>query len=498
MRVALTSEEMAYCDRRTIESGTPSIELMRRVAEMTYSSRKWRGRIYIVCGKGNNGGDGLALANIMLDNGITPRVFLIDGASTADSKYYLNILENRGFAVSDISDCDFNCDITVDCIFGTGFKGAPRGKFADAIDRINASNAYKISVDIPSGLDASSGKFDLCVRADETVTVQYPKVGLYLGGGKDVTGKLSVIDVGIGLYAQGAKIVGQEDTVGFFPRRKHDTHKGSYGKSAIFGGCSNYLGAVKLANAGLCALRSGGGLNMLIVPKSHADNIAKQVFESTLFPMADNDGYMRFDREKIDCALVGVDTLAIGMGIGGNHAEIRKILSYILSNYAIKIIIDADGLNALAMDVDILKNSKADVILTPHVKEMSRLCSRGLEEILQDPIGVAKSFASEYGCVVLLKGSSTVVTDGDEVYLVVNGGAELAKGGSGDTLSGVMLGLLSQGHGALQSAYAAAYITAKVAKDLVEEYSEYGVLPSDVSREIAKIVKNSEINKKEN
>ncbi|MDE6189575.1 MAG: NAD(P)H-hydrate dehydratase, partial [Clostridia bacterium] len=428
----------------------------------------------------------------MLDDGVTPRVFLI-GETSADGRYYLDKLIAKGGRGEDISKCDYDCDILVDCIFGTGFKGAPKQNYADVIKRINESSAYKVSVDIPSGLDGDSGKYEVCVKADETITVQYPKVGLYLNDGKDITGKLSVIDVGIGLYAQGVNVVEQEDLAELFPKRKGNTHKGSYGKSVIIGGCSNYLGAVKLANAGLCALRCGGGLNTVVVPKTHAGNIAKAVWESTVIGLDDKDGYISFNREQVDKAISGASCVAIGMGIGGRYEETLKIIDYVLKNYEGKVLLDADGLNALAKDVSVLKGAKSDVILTPHVKEMSRLSSTSLEEVVNDPIKAAKSFAKEYKVAVLLKGSSTVVTDGDSVYLVVNGGAELSKGGSGDTLSGVILGMLSQGNGVLAGAYAAAYLTAKVAKDLREEFSEYGVLPSDVSREIARIIKDGKL-----
>lgn len=496
MRTALTTKDMAYCDKRTIESGVPSAELMLRVASKVFSSRKWQGRIYIICGKGNNGGDGLALANIMLDNGIKPYVYLIKEPTTDDGRYYLSELKKKRYPnILTIDDCDYDCDVLVDCIFGTGFKGTPKKIYAEVIEKINSSEAYVISVDIPSGLDGDSGKYAVCVKADETITVQYAKSGLYLNDGKDMTGKLSIIDVGIGLYSDGYKVVEEDDISLLFPKRRQNTHKGSYGKSAIIGGCSNYLGAVKLADAGLCALRCGGGLNTLIVPKSHVDNIAKAVWESTLFGMSDKDGFMLFDKDELDKSLMGADCVAIGMGIGNRYEENLKIISHILKNYAIKVIIDADGLNSLAFDVSVLKRAKADVILTPHIKEMSRLCSLDITEIASDPIGVAKAFAKEYGVKVLLKGTSSVITDGDEVFLVVNGGAELSKGGSGDTLSGVMLGMLSQGRSTLVSAYSSAYLTAKVAKGLCEEYSEYGVLPSDVSKEIARIIKESNITK---
>ncbi len=491
MKIALTTKEMSYCDRMTIENGVPSAQLMRRVAEKIFFSYKWQGRIYIICGKGNNGGDGLALAEIMWDNGIEAFVFLIEDTVSSDGKYYLSRLKDKGFSnIYSENDCDYHCDIIVDCIFGTGFKGVPDGKYANVIKRINDSKAYKISVDIPSGLNGDNGKSIARVEADETVTVQYPKTGLFLNGGKDATGKLKVIDVGIGLYADGCNIVEEEDIRILFPRRKNDTHKGTYGKSAIIGGCSNYLGAVKLANAGLCALRCGGGLNSIVVPKTHVVNIASAVWESTARGISDKDGFMLFDEKEIDQAMKGVDCVAIGMGIGDKYEENLKIISHILTNYRVKVVIDADGLNSLAKNIDILNQSKADVILTPHIKEMSRLTALSVEAISEDPIKIAMTFAKEYGVKVLLKGASTVVTDGKKVFLIVNGGAELSKGGSGDTLSGVILGMASQGRSLLESGYSAAYLTASAAKNLKDEFSEYGVLPSDVSREIAKIVKS--------
>ena len=489
MKKVLTTTQMAYCDSHAIEGGIPSTDLMRRVAQAVYDSRVWQGSIAIICGKGNNGGDGLALACIMADNGIFPKVFLL-GDMSKDGRYYYDDLLSKGYdSIYDICECDYDFDIIVDCIFGTGFKGQPRQKYAEVIDNINASRAYKISVDIPSGLDGDSGRYVTCVRADETLTVQFAKMGLYLNDGKDMTGKLSIIDVGIGLYTQAANIVEEQDVAVLFPKRNRNTHKGTFGKSAIMGGCGNYLGAVRLANMGLCALRSGGGLNVIIVPKSHVGNILGSVMESTVIGIADDGGYFVFDMQEIDAALKGANSLAIGMGMGNNYCQNAKIIEHVIANYSIDVIIDADGLNSLATNVEMLKCAKAKIILTPHVKEMSRLCGKSVEEILNDPIGVAKSFAEEYKVIVLLKGASSVITDGRDVYMVTNGGAELSKGGSGDTLSGVMLGMLSQGTASIESAYSSSYLTAKVAKDLTEEFSEYGVLPSDVAREIRRLIK---------
>ncbi len=495
MRTALTPKDMAYCDRMTIEGGVPSRELMYRVAYSVFAGREWEGKIYIICGKGNNGGDGFALANILLDNGKFPYVYLTDSPSTPDAVYYYGkLIERSDVQILDIEDCDYRCDAVVDCIFGTGFRGTPDGKYKSIIDRINTCGAFILSVDVPSGLNGENGVGKICVHADETVTVQYAKSGLYLNDGKDATGKVSVCDVGIGLYCQPIRIVEDCDVEALFPKRKRNTHKGSYGKSAIMGGCVEYTGAVKLAETGLCALRCGGGLNALIVPSSIIYALAPSICESTLLPMSESEGYLRFDKDRIDEMLNNVDALAIGMGMGGRYEENLKIIDYVIKNYAVKVLIDADGLNSLSLDIDILLDKKADVILTPHVKEMARLCGVGADTVIADPIGIAKEFAAKYRVTVLLKGASTVITDGEQIYMVVNGGAELAKGGSGDTLSGVALGMLSQGYPLIESAYSAAYLTAYAANKLCSQYSEYGVLPSDVAKAIATIVSVSKNN----
>lgn len=490
MQDVLSAKNMANCDKATIESGTPSVVLMQRAAKSIFDAHDFKGKIYIICGKGNNGGDGVALADIMTDKGMEPFVYLIDENISQDSKYFYDRLTAKGYAkIYGISECDYDADIIVDCIFGTGFKGEPKGIYAQVIECINKSRAYKISADIPSGLNADNGRFTLCVKADKTVSMQFAKSGHYLNDGKDMTGKLIVADIGIGLVKQEYKLIEKQDVKALFPPRKANTHKGSYGKSALLGGCTNYAGALKLANTGLCALRSGGGLNMLIVPKSLVPVYAQAVNESTLYPMTDKDGYMLFDKSEIDKALKGVDCLAIGMGIGGNYEENHKIVEYIIKNYAISVIIDADGLNSLALNPDILKDANAKILITPHVKEMSRLTREQVSQILDDPINTAKDFADKYGITVLLKGATTVVTDGREVYLIANGGAELSKGGSGDVLSGVIAGLVSQGNTLIKSAYAGAYLTAYTAKKLVEEYSQYGVLPSDVAKAVAQLIK---------
>lgn len=546
------NETMKFSDACTINNGTSSVQLMQRVAEKLFEVSKWQGKIYIICGKGNNGGDGLALANILLDNGIFPLVFLIEDAISNDSQYFLKKLQKRVVdkaisstackklnsivdkamsssackklnskddydtlqsllknscnsanskdafnMVKSISECDYNADIIVDCIFGTGFSGQIKPNYQEVIKNINYSKAYKISVDIPSGLNGNNGNCNTCVIANKTVAIQCPKIGCFLANGKDCCGEVVVIDIGIDIVGKKIEIVNDSDMATYFKKRKNNSNKSSYGKSMIFGGCINFLGAAKLANLGQSALKSGGGLNVIAVPKSLAFSfLASQVLESTIFPIDDIDGHMIFNKAQIDECLQDVNSLVFGVGIGQNIDENLQILKYILSNFAINIVIDADGLNALSTDIFILKNTKCNVILTPHPKEMSRLCGISLQEILENPLKIAEDFAKKYNVAMLLKGASTIICDPlCNISIIINGTPSLSKGGSGDTLAGVVVGLLSQNISPYDACRVGAFLCAEGAKQAEILHSEYGVLPSDVSLEIAKIVKNNCKNK---
>jgi NAD(P)H-hydrate epimerase len=205
-----------------------------------------------------------------------------------------------------------------------------------------------------------------------------------------------------------------------------------------------YSGAIKLANLALSSLKSGAGVAKLATAKSIYPSVSPYLVESTFYPLSDRDGKILFKRKEIDNLLRGVSAVAIGMGIG-NSKSVHKILVHILKNYDITVIIDADGLNALAKyGIDILKETKCNVILTPHPKEMERLSGVKVGDILSDPINVAKNFAREYNLTLLLKGSATVVTDGKDVYISDRGCSGMATAGSGDVLSGIILGVCAQ------------------------------------------------------
>ena len=224
------------------------------------------------------------------------------------------------------------------------------------------------------------------------------------------------------------------------------------------------------------------------MPYSLAAAYAANVVESTLFPMADSDGKLVFDKGSLDSAMKGVTAVAVGPGMGGNREENKKICKYIAENFDCDCILDADALNAFGQTITELKEKRARLLLTPHPKEASRLTGKSVDEILADPITAAAELAKSCDAVVLLKGATTVVSDGNKSALVANGTPALAKGGSGDVLTGTVCGLAARGISLFDSACAAAYLCAEAAKVAEKEFGDFGVLASDVCKAAKRIV----------
>ena len=238
------------------------------------------------------------------------------------------------------------------------------------------------------------------------------------------------------------KVIEKEDIKCLFPKRDENSHKGNFGYVGIMGGCIEYSGAVKLANLSTSSLVSGAGVVRLIIPKEIEVSVMPYLLEQTLFPIESKNGHMLFDENVIDKALEKLKALASGMG-WGESIDNEKILKYILETKDIPIVIDADGLNTLAkMDKSILNKTKCKVILTPHLKEFSRISGYSLEEIENNKEELATDFAKKYNVILLLKGHKTIVTNGEETYIVNRGCPGMATAGSGDVLSGILVGIL--------------------------------------------------------
>ncbi len=275
-----------------------------------------------------------------------------------------------------------------------------------------------------------------------------------------------------------------KDIKNIFPIRKSNTNKGDYGYVAIMGGCINYSGAVKLANMSLSALRAGCGVSKLIVAKSLSNIVAPYLLEQTLFLIDDIDSNMVFNQHQIDYALSKVKALAIGMG-WGNGQDNEKILKYILENYEIPVVIDADGLNILAkMNKNILNTTKCNIILTPHLKEFERLSGISIGEIEKNKNNIAKDFAKKHNIILLLKGSITTVTDGREIIEVNRGCPGMSTAGSGDVLSGILVGLLGYNAPSVLTIAAGAYIAGLAGELAQKEINDVSMIASDTVKHI--------------
>ncbi len=285
-------------------------------------------------------------------------------------------------------------------------------------------------------------------------------------------------------------ILKKEDLKEVFREREKDSHKGTYGYVGIMGGCMEYTGAIKLANMSATALRAGCGVVRLIVPKSIESMIAPYLLEQTIFPI-DNDGEnkMKFNKENIDKALEKLKALAIGMGWGKGKDNIA-ILKYILENKAIPCIIDADGLNTLSeMNLDILNRTKCKVILTPHLKEFERLSKIKIDKIKENPRQIAEEFAKKYNIILLLKGSTTIVTNGAETCLVDRGCPGMATAGSGDVLSGILVGLLGYNEANVKTIASGSYLAGVAGELAQEKYTDISMKASDTIEMIPEAIK---------
>ena len=491
MKKVLSVAAMRQADADTIAAGTPGTVLMARAAKGIFDAWPWQGPAAIVCGSGNNAGDGYALALLLAEASIPCRLLRLGDRFSPDGRYYYERCLAAGIpdeVITEETDLS-SCREIVDCMFGTGFHGSPTGLSRTVIEKINASPARVIAADIPSGLSGLSGMGECCVRADLTVSIGWPQPGHYLNMAKDKVGRLVNADIGIPAPPSYFRLAEAGDFRELLAPRKHYSNKGDYGYAALMGGCRQYTGAAKLASLSMAALRAGCGVGMLAVPESIGDAVAPYLLECTLVPLPEKEGFMAFDPPALDALLGKARVLALGMG-WGMGPDNPAILDYVLRHFAGPLVLDADGLNTLAkMDRALLPETKAKLILTPHLREFTRLSGLTKEEVLADPIGAAEAYARDTGAIVLLKGPTTLVTDGAETWLTDAGCPGMAAGGSGDVLTGVLAGLLGWALPTVKTVCFGAYLAGKAGEAAQTEMGDISMTAGDTASKIPQVLK---------
>ena len=483
----LSVENMRVSDANTIANKIPSKELMMRAAKGIFDSVRWNGPVAIICGSGNNAGDGYALATLLYDAGIDCSIILLGEKFSEDGRYYFERCTELGTDIVRWSkDLDLSVYRTVvDCILGTGFKGKVREDIRYVIEKINESGAYIVSADINSGLNGDSGMADECVKSDLTVSIGSYKAGHFLNMAKDVMKEKVNCDIGIKPVMVPYKLVERSDVNEWIPERKNFSNKGTYGYTALIGGSKRYSGAIRLAYLAAVAMRSGAGVVKVALPDSLYHDVTSHVLESTIFPLSDEDSNIRFVEGEIKELTSNVKTVAFGMGIGVSK-ETERVLLYLLENYKGKLIIDADGITLLSnIDIKAIRDAECEIVLTPHIKEFSRLIDLSIENILEDPIRYALEYAKETKTTVLLKGASTVVTNGNEVYITDKGCPGMATAGSGDVLSGILSAVCAYIPDITRAAVTGAYINGLAGEMAQEKYGSISMTASDTAAYIA-------------
>ncbi len=523
MKDILSVDNMRKSDAAAIDSGVPGRELMMRAARGVFEAVQWKEPVAIVCGSGNNAGDGYALALCLNEAGISCTVICVYERFSGDGRYYYDKcaagIDIRMF--SDIRDecprktgkADEGSDhyaTVVDCMLGTGFRGEVRDDIAEVIGWINESGAYVVSVDINSGLNGDTGMASVCVHSDLTVSVGSYKPGHFLNMAKDVMKEKVNVDIGITPVDPPMHLIEETDIDKVIAKRKNYSNKGTYGYTALIGGSTRYSGAIRLAYLANAAMRSGAGVVKTALPGSIVHDVACHILESTLFPLSYNniglcsdednayDTEVAYNPSEIDELISNVRTVAFGMGIGTGDGA-AAILRHLLENFPGNLIVDADGLTLLSrIDPKSQHICPRNLILTPHIKEFSRLTGMEMSQILEDPVRIAKDYAASTGTVVLLKGPSTIVTDGDNVYITDRGCAGMATAGSGDVLSGILAAVVSQSDTTASATpdsvkenidiclatAAAAYINGAAGERAQEEVGAVGMIASDTIRSL--------------
>lgn len=492
MQLWVNAAQMKAADQYTIQKlEVPSLELMEHAAQacvqVLEDEKVDLSHVCVVCGSGNNGGDGFAIARILQNNRYSVETFCVGNPEhyTEETQEQMHRLQECGGKITYGMPQEDSYSVIIDAVFGVGLSRKVEGRYRQVIEQMNRMRGTKFAVDIPSGLSATTGCILGCAfKADYTVTFQLKKIGLELSQGRTMAGRVIVPDIGISTdsICEDQEIVrtaGKDIYRKMLPDRPEDSNKGMYGRLLVIAGSKGMAGAAYLnAHA---AYMTGAGLVRIY---TSSDN--REILQ-TLLPEAIITTYEEYNKEELLSLLTWADSVCIGSGLGMSRLS-EKILKTVIEYVKVPCLIDADGLNLLAENKNYLNQmAERRFVITPHMKEMSRLTGTPVEELKADRIQILKDFISRYRITCVLKDSRTLIASEEKgIRMNLTGNSAMAKAGSGDVLAGVISGWMVQGKEAEDAAELGTYIHG-LSGDLAKfEKGVYSVMARDLIEYISK------------
>lgn len=495
MQYIVTKKEMQAIDAYTIEKiGIPSAVLMERAAlsvvEEVERINVSHGRILIVVEGGNNGGDGLAAGRILLQRGYQVDIYYIGGFEKVSQGFQQqrSILHHMGVRLrKSIPNKEYA--VIVDGIFGVGLSREVQGIQRKVIETLNHMDAVKVAIDIPSGIDATTGAvLGAAFYADYTVTFGLKKLGMFFLEGIDACG--TVICKPIGFPAQAVAhvkpmIYAYDDSdLDKLPKRVNNSNKGTYGRVAVIAGSKNMSGAAFLCSK--AAYSTGAGLVKIYTHESNRTILQSQLPEAVMMTYDEYEGALACIEDALQWATVVV----VGPGLGVDTVS-ERMLYELLMNAEVPMVVDADALNILSNNIELLRTTSAPIIMTPHMKEMSRLIQKPVAEIAQDRFVIAREFAKKMQVTLVLKDAKSIATNGgQQTYMNLAGNNGMSTGGSGDVLAGIIAGMLAGGLTLADAARMGTYIHCRAGDLAAEHKGNYAMLASDIISYIGEVMRH--------
>jgi len=512
--IVISQNQMKQLDETCMKMLQMSSEMLMETAgkacadriKSIYEANFLHKPIYVICGHGNNGGDGFVIARWLKHYGFTPQILLIGNPKkfTTETLINYNRCQTLNISISPVTNIDhidsvdFSHSLCIDAVFGNGFNGNLPELHKSLFKKINLNATYKIAIDIPSGLSAETGSVDCdCIQANKTLCIAFLKYGHLIHQGKQYCGMIELMDIGIPkdlLYNDFQRVnLITKDKIEY-PTRFKISHKGNYGRIAIIAGSEDYSGAAILAS--LAALKAGGGLIYLYSSskmKGHYDSSLIEVIKRTI-PESD----LLPDQEILFEQLMEMDSILIGPGIGISEYSTKLTETVIKLSEFKPVIMDADALNIIAKNKELLSNCTGkNILFTPHIAEFSRLCQKDINQVLNNQIQELEEFTNQYEIPLILKSSVSICSYKKQLIIIDKGNDGLSTGGSGDVLAGIITSFTAQhicskreSHDLkqilCQSAISASFLMGETAEQINQIYDTPAICPQDIIQNLFK------------